>query len=103
MARLAFDLLLNSRHQNFKELIQVRAENRKELDPLNKWLRRILCFLEHAAIEFQPAQLAIDEVAWIRKTVCSRNFLGKDLDVRRGFVSNNGFRNSSPLLRSYLS
>jgi len=99
MARLTFHLLLDSSDPNLKELIQVRTEDRKELDPLNKWLRRILRFLEHPAIEFQPAQLAVDEVAWIRKTVCSRNFLGKDLDVRRGLVRNSGFCNSCRHLR----
>src|SRR6266699_2119421 len=86
MARLAFDLLLDSSYPNLKEFIQVRAKNGKELNPLNERLRRILRFFEHATIEFQPAQLAIDEVAWIRKMLFSRNFPGKDLDVRRGLV-----------------
>src|SRR5260370_16911247 len=81
MACLAFDLLLDSSHPNFKELIQVRAKNRKELDPLNEWLRRILCFLEHSAIDFQPTHLPIDQLAYIRKTLFIRTFLGNVLDI----------------------
>ena len=52
VARLTFNLLLDSSDPNLKEFIQVRTEDRKELDPLNEWLRRILRFLEHPAIKF---------------------------------------------------
>ena len=94
MARFAFNLLLDSSDPNLEELIQVRAKNAKELDALYEWLRRILCFFEHATIELKPAQLAVDKIFRIGKTIFGGNLLPKDLDVRGRLVGNSGFRSS---------
>src|SRR6266513_41368 len=101
IARFAFDLLLDSSDPNLEELIQVRTENRKELDALNKGLGWILCFLKHAAIEFQPTQFAIDKIPWIGKTIRCRNILRKDLDVGGGLVRDSGSGNSCRHLLSF--
>src|SRR5438132_730883 len=78
MARFAFNLLLDSSDPNLEELIQVRAKNAKELDALYEWLRRILCFFEHATIELKPAQLAVDKIFRIGKTIFGGNLLPKN-------------------------
>ncbi len=62
VARLALDLLLDPRDANFEKLVQVRADNREELDALDQRLGRILGLFEDAPIKFEPAQLAIDEI-----------------------------------------
>src|SRR5438477_9100974 len=94
IARFAFDLLLDSSDPNLEELIQVRTENSEELDALNEWLDWILCFLKHAAIEFQPTQLAIDKIPSLGQTIRCRNILRKDLDVGGRLVRNGGSGNS---------
>jgi hypothetical protein len=55
VAALAFDLLLDAGDSNLEELVQIRTENRQELDAFDQRLRGVLRFLEDAAIEFQPA------------------------------------------------
>ena len=45
-------------------------------------MRRILRFLKHAAIEFQPAQFAIDEIARVRKAL----WLGIGAEGDDGFL-----------------
>ena len=61
--------MFDSGDANLEKLIQVRAENREEFDPLDERLRGVLRFLEDAAIELEPAQLAVDEILRIAKTV----------------------------------
>ena len=94
LARLAFDLLFDPSHADLEKLIQIRAEDGKELDPLDERLGRILRFLEHATIELKPAQLAVDKIFRIGKTIFGGNLLPKDLDVRGRLVGNSGFRSS---------
>jgi hypothetical protein len=65
IARLAFDLLLDSGDPDLEELVQIRAEDRKELDALNERLRCVLCFLKDTTIELEPAELAIDKIPGI--------------------------------------
>src|SRR6476661_5101861 len=45
VACLAFNLLFDSGYPNLEKLIQIRAENREELNPLDERLRGILRFL----------------------------------------------------------
>ena len=47
------------RHPDHVELVQVRAEDREELEPLQQRHARVERFLEHARIEIEPTQLAI--------------------------------------------
>src|SRR5436305_12664885 len=101
IARFALDLLLDSSDPNLEELIQVRTENRKELDALNEGLGWILCFLKHAAIEFQPTQLAIDKIPGIGKTIRCRNIPRKDRDVGGRLVNDSSSGNSCRHLLSF--
>jgi len=88
VARFAFDLLFDAGDANLEKFVQVRAENRQEFDALNERLRRVLCFLEHAPVEFEPAQLAINEIFRSGKTGRRGGLLrriGKGDDIRRLF------------------
>ena len=60
------DETLEAGHPHHEELVQVRAEDRKELDPLEERHRFVLGFLEHAAVELEPRQLAIDQRVIVR-------------------------------------
>ena len=44
-----------------EELVEVRGEDRAELDALEQRHRRVLCELEHAGVEIEPGELAIEE------------------------------------------
>ncbi len=77
IAGFAFDLLLDAGDANLEKLIEIRADDGEELDPLEQRLRGILRFLEDAAVELEPAQLAIDEI-----------FRRGEMTVRAGFQSN---------------
>src|SRR5262249_27984175 len=54
------DLLLQPRHADLEELVQVRAENAQELEPLEQRVRRVARLFEHAMIELEPAELTIE-------------------------------------------
>ena len=54
-------LLPQPGHANHEKLVEVRAENRQELHPLQQRSLLILRLLQHAGVELQPAQLAVDE------------------------------------------
>ena len=62
VTRFALDLLLDAGDADLEKLIEIRADDGEELDPLDQRLRRVLRFLEDAAVELEPAQLAIDEI-----------------------------------------
>ncbi len=55
VARFTLDLLFDACDANLEKLVQIRADNREELDALDERLRRILRFLEDAPVEFEPA------------------------------------------------
>src|SRR3989442_527094 len=57
----SFEDALQRRHPHHEKLVQVRAEDREELHPLEQGHARILRLLEHAPIELEPRQLAVDE------------------------------------------
>ena len=48
------------RHPHQKELVEVRVDDGQELQPLQQRQLRGQSFLQHAVVEFQPAQLAIE-------------------------------------------
>ena len=56
------DALLGSRDPDFKELIEIGADDAEEFDPLQERLVGIPSFIQHALVEFQPAQFAINKV-----------------------------------------
>ena len=53
-------LLLQAADAHHEELIEIRGEDGQELEPFEQRHRRVLRFFEDAAIEFQPAQFAVD-------------------------------------------
>ena len=82
VARLALDLLFDARDANFEKLVQVRTENGQELDAFDQRLGRILRFLQNAPVEFEPAQLAINEI-FRRGKAGGRRCLQTCLEARR--------------------
>ena len=55
------DLIEQAGDADLEELIEVLAEDRQELGPLERWRRRIRRDRQHALIKLEPGQLAIDE------------------------------------------
>ena len=64
--RLDRDLLVETRDADLEELIEVRGEDRDELHALEQGERRILRDGEHALVELQPRQLAVQEARVVR-------------------------------------
>ncbi|MGC3991268.1 MAG: hypothetical protein QM796_16625 [Chthoniobacteraceae bacterium] len=54
--------LLDTRDADFKKFVEIRTEDAQKLHALDERLGGILGLFEHAAIEFQPAQLAVEKV-----------------------------------------
>ena len=52
---VAFDLLLDSSHAHFKELVQIGADDAEELDPFQQGIFRIQHLREHPLVELEPA------------------------------------------------
>ena len=53
--------LLEAGDPHHEELVEVRRGDRRELDPLEQRRRRVGRLLEHALVEREPRQLAVDE------------------------------------------
>ena len=58
---IELDLLLDSSDANFKEFVEIAADDTKKAQAVKKRCMRILCLPEHPAIEGQNSQLAIQE------------------------------------------
>jgi hypothetical protein len=58
----AFHLLFEAGHPDFKKLVEVGAERAKELDPFQQRRGRVQGLFQHALVELQPAQFAIEQV-----------------------------------------
>src|SRR5262249_8926120 len=56
------DPALEPGHADHEELVEVRADDRQELDPLEERHRRVFGLLEDPAIELEPREPAADEV-----------------------------------------
>ncbi|MNN03194.1 hypothetical protein D3C81_1158740 [compost metagenome] len=74
------DLLLQARHTNFEELIQVAGKDQQELQPLQQRIVLIQRLFQHADIELQLGQLAVNVQAAVIQT---RNSDGRG-NWRRG-------------------
>ena len=68
----AFDLLLEPGDADLEQLVEVRTGDAEKFDALQQWRGGIQRFVQHALVEFQPAQLPIDEVGW-PKGSCRRH------------------------------
>ena len=53
-------LLLQAGYPDLEELVEVRAEDREELRPLEQGQRRVLGEREHARVEVEPGELAVE-------------------------------------------
>jgi hypothetical protein len=60
-------LLLETSHTDFKKFVKVRAHNRQELQPLQQRIFSVKSLIEHSLVEFQPAQLTVDEMFAFRE------------------------------------
>ena len=88
VARLAFDLLFDAGDANLEKLVEIVAEDGHELDPLDQRLRWILRFFQNAAVKFEPAQLAINEIGRIGKIAFRLDRIWQERQlVRRHFGS----------------
>ena len=74
--RPQLDLLLQARDADLEELVQVRGDDAKELEALEQRHRAVVGLREHAAVELEGLQLAIEEMlvggatrAWPRALV----------------------------------
>jgi hypothetical protein len=54
-------LLEKRRDPHHEELVEVAADDGEELDALEQRVRRVEGLVEHALVELEPAQLAVDE------------------------------------------
>ena len=54
------DLVVHAGDADHEELVEVRGEDREELQPLDQRQRLVLGQLEHAVVEVEPGQLAVD-------------------------------------------
>src|SRR5439155_21226161 len=54
---------------DLEKLVEVRAEDRKKLDPLDQRLPLILRFFQDSPVELEPSQLAVDKIFGIAKTL----------------------------------
>ena len=59
--RFLFDFAPDRGHTDHEELVEIRRGDGRELDPLEQRRRGIRRLLEHALVEGQPRQLAIEE------------------------------------------
>ena len=53
-------VLPQHRHALHEELVEVGRENREELDPFEQRRPLIECLGEHAAVEFEPAEVPVE-------------------------------------------
>ena len=60
-------LLLETRYSHLEKFIQIRADNAKKLQAFQKRVRFVKCLIKHTLVEFQPAQLAVDEIVFVRE------------------------------------
>ena len=60
-------LLFKARDAHLEEFVQIRADDTEELQSFEKRIRFLNRLIEDALVEFQPAQLAVDEIGAIRK------------------------------------
>ena len=68
---VAFDLLLQPGDADLEKFVEIRAGDAEKFHPLQQRRGGVQRFVEHALVELQPAQLAIDEVG--RPEGCCRH------------------------------
>ncbi len=66
------DLVVHARDADHEELVEVRAVDREELEPLHQGQLVALGELEHAVVEVEPRKLAIDVQARVAQLRMAR-------------------------------
>ena len=61
------DLAGEPGHANHEELVEIGSRDRQEAHPFEQRMACILQFLQHAAVELQPGELAVDETVRIAR------------------------------------
>jgi hypothetical protein len=59
--RVGFVLFLQAGHAHHEKFVQIGREDRKKLQAFEQRLRGIERLIKHAAVEFDPAQFAIEQ------------------------------------------
>ena len=62
-------MLFNTGDSDLEKFVEIGTEDAEKFHSLDQRLGRVLRFLQNAAIEFEPAQLAINEILRIAKTL----------------------------------
>jgi hypothetical protein len=75
-ADASVELALDTGNSNHEELIEICSEDRGKFDPIQKWLRGLFNFEKDATVEFEPAQLAVDEHRRLERRQCGGVLLG---------------------------
>ncbi|MNR09228.1 hypothetical protein D3C85_1254210 [compost metagenome] len=79
------DLLLQAGDANLEELVQVAGEDQQKLQPLQQWIGLVQRLFQHADVELQLRQLAMDVQAAVIQTGNSdRRYHGCHVDHHRG-------------------
>ena len=68
-ADAGLELLLQARDAHLEELVEVRAEDREELRALEQRQRRVLREREHARVELEPRELAVEVAGLVGRAV----------------------------------
>ncbi|MNI35857.1 hypothetical protein D3C73_898940 [compost metagenome] len=79
------DLLLQAGNANFEELVQVAGEDQQKLQPLQQWVGLVQRLLQHADVELQLRQFAVNvQAAVIQTGNGHRRCCRSGFDDRRG-------------------
>ena len=73
VSRSCLLLLLEASDTHLEEFIEVGADDAKKLQSLEQRIRLVGSLVEHTLVEFQPAELAVDEIIFIREIRRHRN------------------------------
>ena len=61
------ELRLQPGDADLEELVEVRCADRQEAEPLEQRVGRVARLFQHALVEIEPAQLAVDEPARLER------------------------------------
>jgi hypothetical protein len=70
-------LLLETRNSDLEKFIQIRADDAEKLQAFQERVRFIKGLIQHTLVEFQPTQLAVDEIVFIRE-ICGHRVSAVD-------------------------
>src|SRR5262249_24845836 len=71
--RVGVELLLQARDANHEKLVEVGRKDRQKFQPFEQRLRRIERFIQHAAVELDPAEFAVEKRIFSQSS-CASSF-----------------------------